>query len=230
MSSEKTALELPPISNTAPRRMLVFLHGAGSSPEEFATIARRWQLKFPGAQAVLLRGLLAARFDGQRDWFDGCGVEADRLAGIARAVSVTAERIAMLQRSRALTPAQTVLIGFSQGATLALELARQRPESTAIVVGYATRLVRPIAADERVNATIHLIHGELDSWVPAVHAERALRGLRAIGADATLDIAGGAGHSINREMISIGTTRVMQTVFRGRRPMAAAVGARPTLH
>jgi phospholipase/carboxylesterase len=72
---------------------------------------------------------------------------------------------------------------------------------------------------------VHLIHGEFDSVVPAVHAGRAFRGLRALGVDVTLDIVEDEAHGIGQEMVNLGTTRVMQTVFRGRAPVR-----RPTLH
>ena len=97
------------------------------------------------------------------------------------------------------------------------------------MVAYAGRLASPIRDGDRVQATIHLIHGELDSLVPAVHARQALRGLRAIGADVTLDITADGTHSIGQDMIILGTTRVMQTVFRGRRP-ARRDPARRMLH
>lgn len=222
-------LELPPISDDAPRRLLVFLHGAGSRPEVFAPIAVSWQLKFPGATAAILEGLQPSPAKNGLDWFDNRGVAAERAPRVDRAARKVADRIVALQRAAGVSNEQTVLVGFSQGATVALELARARPELAAIVVAYAGRLASPIRDDDRVQATIHLIHGELDSLVPAVHARQALRGLRAIGADVTLDITADGTHSIGQDMIILGTTRVMQTVFRGRRP-ARLDPARRMLH
>jgi phospholipase/carboxylesterase len=231
LSDQQLWLELPPISEAAPRRLLVFLHGAGSSPEVFAPIAVCWQLKFPGATAAILQGLQPGSAHAGHDWFDGRGVAADRVARVERAAGEVAERVLALQRATGVAPEQTVLVGFSQGATVALELARTCPDLAAIVVAYAARLASPIRCGERVSATIHLIHGELDSLVPAVHARQALRGLRAIGADVTLDITADGVHSIGQDMIILGTTRVMQTVFRGRRPPPRrGAGERPTLH
>jgi len=221
--SEQLWLELPPISANAPRRLLVFLHGAGSSPETFAPVAIAWQLKFPGATAVLLQGL--RRFGTVADWFDPSRRDARGALRLDEVVGTVGERIAGLQSTLGIGPAETVAIGFGQGATLALELARARPGVASIVVAYAARLARPLDGDERVDATVHLIHGEFDSVVPAVHAGRAYRGLRALGTDVTLDIVEDEAHTIGQEMVNLGTTRVMQTVFRGR-----ARARRPTLH
>jgi phospholipase/carboxylesterase len=227
--SEQLWLELPPISAQAPQRLLVFLHGAGSRPEVFAPVAVSWQLKFPGATAAILQGLQPSPAPRGLDWFDTRGIASERAERVARAAREVAARVAALQRAAQVGAAQTVLVGFSQGATVALELARAHPELASIVVSYAGRLARPIRSEERVSATIHLIHGELDTLVPAVHAKQALRGLRAIGADVTLDITADGTHSIGQDMITLGTTRVLQTVFRGRRPRRPT-RVPPTVH
>jgi phospholipase/carboxylesterase len=221
--TEQVWLELPPISASAPRRLLVFLHGAGSSPETFAPVAIAWQLKFPGATAVLLQGL--RRFGSLADWFDAGARDARGALDLTETTGTVSERIATLQQTLGVDARETVVIGFGQGATLALELARTNAGLASIVVAYAGRLARPLQEGERVGATVHLIHGEFDSVVPAVHAGRAFRGLRALGVDVTLDIVEDEAHGIGQEMVNLGTTRVMQTVFRGRGP-----ARRPTLH
>ncbi|MFZ9679366.1 MAG: alpha/beta fold hydrolase [Quisquiliibacterium sp.] len=227
-------LELPPISAQAPRRLLVFLHGAGSSPEVFAPVAIAWQLKFPGATAAILQGLEPAASGSGRDWFDPRGDTQERALKLDAALETIAQRVQEAQRQCGATPDETVLIGFSQGATVALELARAYPHLGAIVVAYAGRLSRPIRGDERLRATIHLIHGELDSLVPVVHARQALRGLQAGGAQVTLDIIEDGSHTIGQDMVIVGTTRVLQTIFKGRRRPIDPSGKReprpPVLH
>ncbi len=222
--AEPLWLELPPLSLQAPRRLLVFLHGAGSSPEAFAPVALAWQLKFPGGTAAILEALRAGSTHRGKDWFDGRGLSAERQPRIAAACATVAQRLEALQRATGLEGSRTIVVGFSQGATVALELARSHPSLAAIVVSYAGQLARPVAPRERIAPTIHLVHGEFDSLVPAVHAERAWRGLGAAGADVTLDIAADEAHSIGQAMINLGTARVLQTLFRGRlrRPPGAA--------
>jgi phospholipase/carboxylesterase len=222
-------ITLAPLSAKAPRRLMVFLHAAGSSAQAFMPVANLFHERFPGAMVVIPEGPCQARVapDG-RDWFDARGTASERLGRIEKAANQVAKLIAQQQAHASIVPAETVLVGFSQGATVALELARIHPMRVAIVVSYAGQLARPIRPGEHVNATIHLLHGEFDSWVPAAQSVRAARGLRAIGADVTLDIAAEGTHALNRTLVSMGATRVMQTVFRGRRGQAPHTT--PTLH
>lgn len=218
------------------------LHDAGMSPEAFAPVAIAWQLKFPGATAVLLQGPI--RSTGGAGWFDPSVPEEDRQRQLRQARSQLCAQITAVQSSLGLGAAQTVVVGHGQGATLALELAcvraepgsersapmpeaspalsgavdRAPPALAAIVVAYGGRLARVLRPGDRVAPlTVHLIHGEFDSIVPATHAWRAHRDLTALGAEVTLDVVEDEAHAIGQDLVNLGTTRVMQTLFRGRR-------------
>lgn len=220
LESDQLWLELPPISPKAPPRLLIFIHPAGSSPEAFAPVAIAWQLKFPGAIGIVLQGL---RHVGRHtDWFDASDVDGQCAQRLRTACELILGRIAALQAQLGIGPQQTVVIGHGQGATVALECARQQPGAMAIVAAYGARLMKPIAPHERLSTVIHLLHGEFDSVVPVVYGMRVYRGLLAVGADVTLDIVEGEAHLIGQDMVNLGTTRVMQTLFRGRRSRGRA--------
>ena len=223
-------LELPPLAFGPPSRLLIFLHGAGSRPETFAPIAIAWQLKFPRAVGVILQGLMPGAGGQGFDWFEGGGIASQRRGRIEAAASVLIERIETLQRIFGIGAERTVVIGFSQGATLALQALRAKPGLCAITVSYAGQLASPIGPHERLDANVHLLHGELDSIVPLVHARQALRGLQAAGSRVTLDIHADSGHTIGQEEIILGTTRVLQTIFRGRQPPRRGPGPAGLLH
>lgn len=209
-------VELQPLSASAPRRLLVFLHDRRSSPERFAPVGVAWHMKFPGATGALMTGI-EPRADGRFDWFDARGTATERAPRIDRAVDELRRRIAALQREHSIDASRTMLIGFGQGATMALEALRHGAPPARLVVGYASRLARPVRRDETIDADIHLVHGTHDTLVPLVHARQAHRGLAAAGARCTLDIVSDGVHSIDQDMLILGTTRAMQSVFRGRR-------------
>lgn len=214
--SEQLWIELPPISETAPSRLLVFLHGEGSSPEQFIPVALAWQLKFPGATGLVMQGL-QERGTGHFEWYDPRGVAHERAPRVRDAAARLAQRLTQLQQREQFQPDSTVLVGFSQGANVVLEMIRSQPGLCGIAVAYAGRLSRPMQRGETVSPQVHLIHGGMDSLTPLVYARQALDGLQAAGASATLDVIEDASHGITQDMIILGTTRAMQTVFRHRR-------------
>src|SRR5690606_29275148 len=116
-----------------------------------APVAIAWQLKFPGATAAILEAFRPGSLRQGKDWFDGSGVAFDRIARIDEACDLLARRVAAVQQSAGVDSSSTIVVGFSQGATMALALARRRPTQATIVVSYAGQLARPIAPHERVE-------------------------------------------------------------------------------
>jgi phospholipase/carboxylesterase len=115
-----------------------------------------------------------------------------------------------------------LIIGFGQGADLALEFMRQEElGNRAITVAYAGRLVRPVGPKEHLSARVHLFHGQLNSLIPVQQAQQAQQQLEAAGARATLDIVEDLGHDIDQDMINLSTWRAMRSVFDGRKKPAS---------
>ena len=214
--TEALWLELGTHTGKTPTRLLVLLHGAGSTPETFAPVALAWQFKFPNAAAVVMQGIEPGSTGRGYDWFDPgkVGAEAGELAASAAEV---ARRVATAQQTMNIDPAHTIIIGFSQGGTVALEMARLESPCAAIVVAHAARLQRPIAPGSVVQPAVHLLHGEFDTQLPAQFSVRAYRALRDAGARVTLDVIADGVHSIGQDMINVGTVRAMQTVFSHRK-------------
>jgi predicted esterase len=223
-------LELPPIDPTGTRRLLIFLHDQGGSPERFAPVAIAWQLKFPGATGIVMQGL--RRFEQGSDWFDdrstGPSGLADRLERVSRARDQLAGRIEQLQQAHGIGPTHTLIVGQGQGGLLALELARTPLAPATLTVAYGARLASPVRSGERFAGTIHLIHGVHDSVVPLIYGQRTFRLLKALGTDVSLDELEDEAHGIGQGLINIGTLRVMQTLFRGRRRPVSGLPSGPS--
>jgi len=211
-------LELPPIAGGAPQRLIVFLHGAGSGPEAIAPAAVAFMLKFPSALGAIMQGLEPGAGGSGFDWYGQGNSTAQTIARIQAGGDRLAARIAALQSSCDIDGARTIIVGFAQGATLALELARHHPERLTTVVALSGRMQPPPGANDSITATIHLVHGLLDTVVPVAYARQAFGRLKGAGVRVTLDLIEDLGHSISQDVIILGTTRLMQTIFEGRRP------------
>jgi phospholipase/carboxylesterase len=96
----------------------------------------------------------------------------------------------------------TALVGFSQGAIMALASTQQAPSLAARIVALSGRFGSlPEAAPE--NCTLHLIHGKQDSVIPYAHTVHAAERLVQLGADITADVIPFAGHEINEEIAAL---------------------------
>src|SRR2546426_1032039 len=71
--------------------------------------------------------------------------------------------------------------------------------------------------DARISSRIHLVHGEYDSVVSRVYAERAARVLAGLHVPVTLDIVEDLGHALSHRAISLGSLRLLQGIYEGRR-------------
>jgi phospholipase/carboxylesterase len=112
---------------------------------------------------------------------------------------------------------RTVLIGYSQGGTVALEAVKAFPELAGAVVAYSARFARLPQAGTSMHSRIHLVHGGYDSVVSRVHAERAARALSGMHVPVTLDIIEDLGHALTHEAICRGSLRLLQGIYERRR-------------
>jgi phospholipase/carboxylesterase len=228
MDEQQLWIELPPINGEHPKRLLVFLHGAGSNPDAFAPVAIAWQLKFQSAAAFVIQApikssLSVEGFLQRFDWLpnrlhEDAQTRADtHKADIVNAAITVMEMIKTIQQTNSLGMEETVIIGFSQGATIALEICRMEEQVADIYVSYAGQLSSAILANENPKArAIHLIHGTLDSVITADKSQRAFQHLAQRHHAVTLDLLEDGIHSIDQESVNVGTIRVMQTLFKGR--------------
>jgi phospholipase/carboxylesterase len=224
MQKQQLWIELPTISGEDPRRLLVFLHGAGSNPDAFAPVAIAWQLKFPSAAAFILQAPFETAAhstrssSGRYDWVPSNLDIEQRQIALKQAAITAAGLIAMIQKTTRLTANETIAIGFSRGATVAIDLTRLATPVVDIAVAYAPVLSSTLLAGEKPKArAIHLIHGTADTLVTADKVQRAHKQLILSNCNATLDLLEDGTHSIDQDSINVGTTRVMQTLFKGRK-------------
>ncbi len=219
-------IELTPISGAAPNRLILILHDALGNAEQMLPIGIAWQLKFPTALILILDSPSVAS-GKKRYWYppalarDAIRESLEQSVDHLRRVSQ-----ASLEQHN-LFASDMLIVGFGQGADLALEFLRQEAlGNSAITVAYAGRLLRPVGPTETLSARVHLLHGQSNSLVPVQQAQKAQQQLEAAGARVTLDIVEELGHDIDQDMINLSTWRAMRSVFDGRKKQAG----KPSLH
>jgi phospholipase/carboxylesterase len=169
-----------PTPDRPARHLFVFLHGCGATAQSMIPIAFRFQARFPSAALVVPSGFDPdARGGAAQDWYPTRGLNVDNhRERVASVLPDVEDLVRREQTNFGVTASRTVLIGFSQGGTVALELVKT-PGLAGAVVAFSSRYARLPANGARISSRIHLVHGEYDSVVSRVYAERAARGLAA---------------------------------------------------
>ena len=95
-------------------------------------------------------------------------------------------------------PERTVLVGFSQGTMMALQVGLRRRVPFAGIVGFSGRLLEPeLLPGEIVSRPpVLLVHGDQDPMVPFASLAEAERGLKAAGVEVATHVSRGVGHGI----------------------------------
>jgi phospholipase/carboxylesterase len=128
-------------------------------------------------------------------WLDGSS-EAESLVAAGQAAAALN---AYLDAAATTTPPdRTVLVGFSQGTMMALQVAPRRPVPVAGIVGFSGRLLRPerLAAEIASRPPVLLVHGDQDPMVPIAHLKEAADALTAAGVETRTHVSPGVGHGI----------------------------------
>lgn len=187
-----------------PARLVLLFHGVGSTAAHLAPLGEAIAKAVPDAQVVSVNGPHPSTLGSGREWFSVVGItEQDRPARLAQAMPVFRQAVAHWQRHSGVDAGHTALVGFSQGAIMSLE-STQAGEAllAAQVVSLAGRLATP-ARSAPPGVRYHLIHGTQDGVVGAQHAQQAAAELKALGAEVTLDLLDGLGHTIDARALQL---------------------------
>lgn len=205
------------------RHLFVFLHASGADARSMIPAAFKYQGRFPSAALVVPSGFARYGKDLRTDnrgqqWFSTSGLtDENRMTRIA-AILPRIEQLVRREQTNHRVPAErTVLIGYSQGGTVALEAVKATPELAGAVVAYSARFAQLPRAGTRMASRIHLVHGGYDSVVSRVYAERAARALAGLRVPVTLDIIEDLGHALTHEAICRGSLRLLQGIYERRR-------------
>lgn len=183
----------------SPDRLILLFHGVGSTSQSMVGLGQRLAAEFPQAAVLSVPSPDMSDMGAGRQWFSVRGITEDnRAERIAQTMPRFAETIGALQQSIGVAAAQTVLVGFSQGAIMALESIGNSEPLAGRVVAIAGRFARE-PQHPPASMALHFIHGMSDPVIDHRHTVTAAEYLSRLGANVTADLIEGLGHGINAE-------------------------------
>jgi phospholipase/carboxylesterase len=180
------------------RGAVILIHGRGSSPHDIAGLADA----LPGAGlAFLAPAAEGGTWYPQRFFVP---TEANE-PWLSSALGVIAG-LAAEAKAAGIAPENLGLVGFSQGACLALEFAARHPRRYGLVAGLSGALIGPLGAPrppaDLRGTPVLLGCAESDPHIPLEYVERSAKTLSQMGAEVTKQIFPGGYHTVFPEEIA----------------------------
>ncbi|MCD7061310.1 alpha/beta hydrolase [Pelagibacterium xiamenense] len=199
---------LQPVSGTA-KQLVVLLHGYGSDGRDLIALGQFWRDTFPDALFIAPNAHEVCPVNPMGyQWF-ALDLDRDisRLVGSETARPVVRQFLEDLWEQSGLGPAETVLVGFSQGAMMALDTGLRLRTPLKGIVAFSGMIIAPdnLASEIGSNPPVQLIHGDMDEVVPVAGSQAAHPLLTGLGIDSRLYIERGAGHTIAQDGLETAT-------------------------
>ena len=210
------ALDGPRIPAAAGRtsQLVVFLHGYGADGNDLIELGRQWRVLMP--EAAFVAPNASERSPAApigRQWFalsnrppdDPSGGDERWTGAVTARGAIDAFLDAELKRL-SLDDSKLALVGFSQGAMMALHVGLRRPGAPAAILGYSGLLIGPerlseaTARDARgAPPPVLLIHGEQDPLIPFDAMFMAAEALAGASIPTQWHLSLGIAHGIDAE-------------------------------
>ena len=198
--------------NSAPKHMVIMLHGVGSNGQDLISLSPYLAQYIPDAvfispDAPFACDMVPPGYPNAYQWFSLQNRDPQVMLEGVKAVFPLVEAFIIEQAARYDLPLSNVaLLGFSQGTMTSLHVAPRLKERLAGVLGYSGALLW----DENENTTsfqkppLHLIHGEADDVVPVGAWKHAKEVLGIHGFEVSGHTTRGLTHSIDEKGIKSG--------------------------
>ena len=180
----------------------MLLHGRGRTADEKVDLAAR--LGTLDGMRWLAPGADLGSWYPHRFWDERAANEPF----LTEAVERCDEAVHEASDGGRLAPAQIAIVGFSQGACVALEYALRHPGRCGTLIVFTGALMGPPGTDWRpmtgslAGLRVLLTGSDADDWISVEASQESARVLIELGADVTLRIYHGRPHIVNDDEVA----------------------------
>lgn len=185
-----------------PVYLVVLLHAEGGAGQEVIDLALNWAPELPKADFLAVEAPFPAPVG--RRWFPDEGFSAEAIsAGLATTGPLLDSFLDEMLAARRLPGDHLALVGFSQGAMLALDVGLRRAVPPAVIIAFGGALpdTRDLGEAPRAQPPVVFIHGEADEVVPFADMIATRDRLKGLGLPAKSMRRPGLGHGVDDDGI-----------------------------
>ena len=196
------------------RAALIMVHGRGATARDILTLAPELERGGGPSGFAFLAPQAAGNTWYPRSFLAPLASNEPFLSSALAAVGAAVARAT----AAGIPPERTILLGFSQGACLALEYAARNARRWGGVAGLSGGLIGPEGTPrERAGSLggtpVFLGCSDSDPHIPAARVEESAGVLRRLGGDVTARLYPGMGHTVNEDEIA--SVRAMMAKLAG---------------
>jgi phospholipase/carboxylesterase len=194
---------IPPKSGKA-QHLVMFLHGYGASGNDLISIGEEWSAAMPDTAFVAPHAPeICEIYAGGYQWFSIQDINLGAFERDKRAEKVRPVLDAYIDEALArwqVPESQLGVVGFSQGAMMAMYAMPRRKTACAGVVGYSGILLEAeeLKGPGIVKPPVLAIHGKEDDVVPSRYLPLVQSGFEAAGFNVETIMRDGLAHGIDQ--------------------------------
>ena len=183
-------------------KLVILLHGVGSSGDDLAGLGESWAGTLPGVHFASPDAPFPFPYGAGWQWFSLDGITphnrparvADARPAFDQTVQTIIDRHQMGDKLN-----KVVLVGFSQGSIMALDALVSGRWPVGGVVAFSGRLSSPEPFNPPLTTPVLVIHGMADSVIPVQESESSAQRLRALGVEVESLFEPGVEHTISAQ-------------------------------
>lgn len=201
------AVHWGPASKAKPRQLVVLCHGLGADGFDLIDLAPSWQHACPDALFASVHAPFQRDSGFGRQWWSVANRSPVVMEAGARTAASYLHGFIDAELERLGLPGEAyAMMGFSQGAMVALFTGLRRPVAPRAILAFSGALIAPerLAADLANKAPVLIVHGEADDTVPASRSRDAEAALIAAQVPVEAHYLPRLGHGIDDSGISLG--------------------------
>ncbi len=192
--------------NGPTKQLVILLHGYGANGDDLIELGHQWSSFLPDAEFLAPHAPFSCEMTALGyQWFSLESWHPDfLLEQLHLALPHLNKFIDVNLAKRGLSEDNLGIIGFSQGAMMALHVALTRALPCAGVIGYSGALIYGPTTGQEKKSPVLLIHGDADEVVPYASMGKAEERLSSMGVPVQTYTCPAFGHGINQKGIEVG--------------------------
>ncbi len=201
MEGHKKNIKVAGVDIANAERILLMLHGRGGTAEDIISFAVAHLKQTSGTHIIAPQAT-------NNSWYPNSFLAPviENQPWLDSALELLKEIMLDLEK-KDINSNQIFIIGFSQGACLSLEFAARNAKHYGGVIAFTGGLIGEVLDNENYigdfkNSKIFIGNSDRDAHVPLKRSEESKRIMEKSGANVTLKVYPGMGHTINEDEIN----------------------------